>query len=1417
MSRLILTLIALIALLPDSSAVGAQRPNIVFIFVDDMGYGDLGCFRALRAKERAADADDAHYPPTPNIDQLAADGLRITQFYSASPICSPSRVGVTTGQYPSRHLINSYLNSREQNRERGMRDYLDPKVPTIARTFKKAGYSTAHFGKWHMGGGRDVDDAPLPQAYGFDESLVSFEGLGDRILPPGGLSDQSEKLGQGKITRVEKHEQTGIYVDRSLQFIERNKAKPFYLHLWLNDVHDRHAPAPGEAEKFADVARDDAERRFFAVLTEMDRQIGRLVKRIDELGLGEKTLIILTSDNGPTAWPSYDQQGLSAPGSTAGFRGRKWSLYEGGIRMPFIARWTKTIKPGSVNDKTVLAAVDLFPTLVAIAGIDLTKSLAEQGVGASPSRYFDGVDLSDAFRGEEPRRTTPLYWEYGRDDSYLQPAHPIDRSPNVALRDGDWKLLINDDGSWLELYNFSKSADEFENVAGKHPGIARKLAEQALTWRRSLPKLETIEDGQTTDDDRIVQDVEPGTSLDAADSPKLASVGVTVHAEITIPSEQSQLNGVIVAQGGSRAGYSLYLKDGKLHFTTRVRGQESTISGDPPPAGERTPIIAELERDGRITLKVGGTVVASGKAGSTIPNEPGDGLDVGRDRTSPVGPYQAPFAWNGTIHAVQVAVDKPSAQRSGHLVTRWARDVDPERPLPEYPRPQLQRERWLNLNGYWQYAVAPTDKVEQYPAAEVSLEGVPQKWDGRIVVPFCVESMLSGVQKRVGEDNCLWYRRGFTLPEDWAGQSIKLHFGAVDWDATVWVDGTMLGRHRGGYDPFSFDITPALKAGAPEHEILVRVWDPSDSGSQPRGKQVREPRGIWYTPVTGIWQTVWLEPVPAAHILGVTVTPDIDAGAARLQIRVAGEGAKKLKAEVLSGKESAASQEWDVPAAEDGVSTLDAQIPLADAHLWTPDDPHLYSLKLTLQGENAATVDAVDSYFGMRKIELGAGPQGRPRMLLNGEPLFQYGPLDQGWWPDGLYTAPTDEALKYDIEVTKQLGFNMARKHVKVEPARWYYWCDKLGLLVWQDMPSGMARDRDQHVGRGQKEDAKFSLEESEQFKIELQAMIDALRNHPSIVVWVPFNEGWGQHDTNDILKWTKEYDPSRLVGGPSGWEDRGYGDMKDMHLYPGPGMFPVMEDRASVLGEFGGLGLPVIGHTWVTQNNWGYRTYATKEELAENYERLVRQIPLLIGSGLAAAVYTQTTDVEIEVNGLLTYDRQLIKIDPKKLAEWHAPLYGPPPNYEVVLETSEDAPQTWRYTFEKPADDAWLQPEFDDAQWKSGEAGFGTRETPNTQVRTEWNTRDIWLRKSFEVKEVPKGAHLVLRIFHDEDAEVYLNGQKAASVRGYTTSYVDVPVEGGELKPGTNILAVHCHQTEGGQYIDLGLFAWMPGETKSE
>jgi len=562
-----------------------------------------------------------------------------------------------------------------------------------------------------------------------------------------------------------------------------------------------------------------------------------------------------------------------------------------------------------------------------------------------------------------------------------------------------------------------------------------------------------------------------------------------------------------------------------------------------------------------------------------------------------------------------------------HIRTPWADQVDPANPLPEYPRPLMQRDEWMNLNGLWDYAVVP--------AGTASFQK-----QGRILVPFCIESSLSGVGRTVGKDNELWYQRTFTVPRNWKGRRILLHFGAVDWKADIWVNDIKAGSHTGGYTPFSIDITDALKAG--DNTLAVKVWDGTDTGFQPRGKQVSKPGGIWYTSVTGIWQTVWMEPVPEQHIAGLRTTPDLDAGC----FRVKAEGVRSgiVEATLLADGKPVSSAR--------ALARQEAEIAVPNAHLWTPDDPYLYDLEVSLV-QGGKNVDRVRSYCAMRKIGKGPDKDGILRLELNGKPIFMYGPLDQGWWPDGLYTAPTDEALAYDVQKTKDWGFNMIRKHVKVEPARWYYHCDRLGILVWQDMPSGEWTSPWQNTKYFEGAERTRSAESEANFRKEWQAEMDYLYSNPCIAVWVPFNEGWGQFKTAEIAAWTKQHDPTRLVNPASGGNFfPGVGDILDLHNYPQPALYLYDTKSVNVLGEYGGIGLAVEGHLWAPDRNWGYIKFTSPAEVTDEYVKYARQLQEMVARGFSAAVYTQTTDVEIEVNGLMTYDRRVDKVDVPRIRE---------------------------------------------------------------------------------------------------------------------------------------------------------------------
>jgi beta-galactosidase/beta-glucuronidase len=565
------------------------------------------------------------------------------------------------------------------------------------------------------------------------------------------------------------------------------------------------------------------------------------------------------------------------------------------------------------------------------------------------------------------------------------------------------------------------------------------------------------------------------------------------------------------------------------------------------------------------------------------------------------------------------------------IKTSWAEKTDVKSVLPEYPRPIMERTEWQNLNGLWDYAIRKAGTAE------------PAQFDGSILVPFAVESSLSGVQKTVGPDNELWYKRSFTVSPKWKNKKILLHFGAVDWKSEIWLNDIKIGSHKGGYTPFSLDISTFLNKTT-EQKLVVRVWDPTESGFQPRGKQTSKPGGIFYTAVTGIWQTVWLEAVPERYITSVKSVPNIDKGL--INIRIAADGVAKteyFEAKVLEGTRIIASAKASV--------NESAELSLPDAKLWSPESPFLYDLEINLI-INGEVADHVKSYFAMRKISTLRDENGIMRLQLNNKDYFMIGPLDQGWWPDGLYTAPCDEALKYDIQKTRDFGFNMIRKHVKVEPARWYTHCDRLGILVWQDMPSGDRSPQWQNQQYFTGNEFIRSEESETNYRNEWKEIINLLYSNPSVICWVPFNESWGQFKTKEIVEWTKGYDPGRLVNPASGGNHYPVGDMLDLHNYPNPKMYLYDGARPTVLGEYGGIGLAVEGHLWASDKNWGYIQFKDSKAVTDEYVKYGEQLLKMIRSGFSAAVYTQTTDVEGEVNGLMTYDRKVIKIEESRVKE---------------------------------------------------------------------------------------------------------------------------------------------------------------------
>jgi hypothetical protein len=717
----------------------------------------------------------------------------------------------------------------------------------------------------------------------------------------------------------------------------------------------------------------------------------------------------------------------------------------------------------------------------------------------------------------------------------------------------------------------------------------------------------------------------------------------------------------------------------------------------------------------------------------------------------------------------------------GKMMTIWGEGVTPENAWSEYPRPQLKRGEWKNLNGLWEYAIVSKESPK------------PSEFQGEILVPFAVESALSGVGKPLLPEQKLWYRKIFEVPENWKGQNVILHFQAVDWETTVWVNGKQVGVHKGGSTAFSFDITNSLKKG--KQEIIVSVWDPTDAGDQARGKQALNPHGVWYTPVSGIWQTVWLEPVNNTRVNSILPVVNIQKGQVQIDAGLSGvKGGESLDVRVLDANHVIFEKRY--PAT--GTIVLD----IPEPKLWTPESPTLYRLEVTLK-RNDEVYDKVDSYFAMREVSMIEDEQGFQRIQLNNQTLFQYGVLDQGWWPDGLLTPPSAEAMRYDMEILKDMGFNMLRKHIKVEPWLYYYYADSLGILVWQDMVSGFETDKRsvQHVHWNAARDWERSSESAAQWEHELKTMIDQLKFFPSIVTWVVFNEGWGQFDTERVVDWVMKYDTTRLIDGVSGWVDRGYGHMRDIHQYPGPGIVPAEQNpgRVIVLGEFGGLGLPIEGHLWnPSMRNWGYRTYYSTGDLIKEYTKLIHNLSPLRYSGLSAAVYTQTTDVEGEVNGLITYDRKVIKIDPELLRILHYPLYGKETRtIGKIVSDSEISPRQLLFSLEKPNDD-WIHGQ-DFTKFKKVNGPVSVAKGEN-----------IYSISSFSLDEIPGGVYLHIHAFGD--VKVYLNGNLVVDKKNLSRRhYEDVNISEyiPFLRKGENILAVECGPFEQNSEFDYGLFSY--------
>ena len=558
------------------------------------------------------------------------------------------------------------------------------------------------------------------------------------------------------------------------------------------------------------------------------------------------------------------------------------------------------------------------------------------------------------------------------------------------------------------------------------------------------------------------------------------------------------------------------------------------------------------------------------------------------------------------------------------IKTKWGKNLDTKKVWQEYPRPQLERKEWLNLNGIWSYSITDVNSQK------------PDNFDGEILVPFSIESSLSGVMKSLNEKQILWYYKEFEIPDNWKDKNIIIHFNAVDWICELYINDNKIGEHSGGYSEFSFDITKNIKEG--KNKILLKVFDPSDKGYQAVGKQTLNPNVIWYTSISGIWQTVWLEPVNEIYIKKLEINNDYDKKEIKINVKLNLDEKLPLEVSLLFKDDELMKLKGS------SNSEIVFNIPDKHFHPWSPNEPNIYSFNINLFDNNQKIIDSIVSYTTLRKVEQKKDKNGIYRIYLNNKPLFNMGTLDQGYWPDGLYTPPSEEAMIYDINKLKELGFNTIRKHIKIEPYRYYYYCDKIGMLVWQDMPSGDRQNNKwEFLKLNAGDDVNRSEESKNNYYKEWSEIIDNLKFFQCIIVWIPFNEGWGQFDTEKVVEFTKKQDSTRLINAASGGNHRICGNFLDLHSYPHPAQYLKVDNLINILGEFGGLALDIKGHTW-KEDNWGYKTCKSKEEVTEKYEEYIN---LLINSfkSFSAAIYTQTTDVEIEINGLITYDRAEIKV----------------------------------------------------------------------------------------------------------------------------------------------------------------------------
>lgn len=1269
MIRLLTLILCFVALLR-APASAADRPNVLLILADDLGFSDLSCYGGEI--------------PTPNLDRLATGGAKFSSFYTSARCC-PSRASLMTGLHPHQAGIGSFTHSKQPpGKGLAYKGSLLPTCATLAEILGDAGYSTWMVGKWHMAAG-GATKRGFDNYYGYKNFLAHSENQWDS-----NLYLRLPESAKPELPVRDDFYVTDVFTDYSLEFLKQAREKkdtPWFLYLAHSSPHfpiqapkasiERHVatyrrgwddlraerferqkklglvaadaklpplsevpvdkeaiangysgkPNPSWDELPAD-RREDLARRmatFAAMVEHIDLGVGRILADLENNGELDNTLIAFLSDNGACyEWGPFGFDGRSRKGLTTLHTGAElanmgqegthssygsgWanlgntplSMYkhfchEGGIASPLVIHWPKGIQAKKDWVNTPAHLMDIVPTVLSATGAKYPKQ--RDGHQITP---VEGTSLLPAISDEEAIPDRVLAFE-----------HQAAR----GLRKGDWKLVWGkrqpDEISW-ELYNLSEDRSEQNNVAKHYPHIRDELVKNWETWAKRVAA-----------DPFLVPEPGFNSPKKATESPPIRNRPITIEATV----KADQPHGVVLAQGGREQGYALHFIKGIATLDVRVNGKVTRLSAKEKSTGKIN--LGAMITAEQLSLTVDDQTFTA-KSPGLIPAQPKDPLSIGKDELSSAGDYTNDGnEFTGKILSHRVRTDAPAPQAK--VMTEWGNQVTADNAWQEYTRPQLVREQWNNLNGHWDYAITKKDAEK------------PAGWQGKILVPFAIESSLSNVQKRITRDDAIWYQRSFPHQPNEQNRTI-LNFEAVDYQSTVWVNGSQVGNHTGGNLPFDFDITSALKPG--ENVLTVRVTDATDTDYQLHGKQVSNPRGIWYTPVSGIWQTVWLEEVPYHWITDLKVVTKLDG-----TIIIATKFGGSLRGRI--GLSAKALLDGKVIAEASG-SPEELTLKISDPKLWSPDSPTLYDLELKL-GK-----DTVRSYFGIRETSIRKDKNGHLRFHLNGKPIFHWGTLDQGWWPDGLLTPPSDAAMLSDIEFLKAAGFNTIRKHIKVEPRRYYTHCDRLGMLVWQDqVSSGTGGNKFKNSSpewprlEPNPPEATWPDDAHDQWMKELQGMVDSLHNHPSIIQWVPFNERWGQHRTMEVGKWITGYDPTRQINIASGGNFFPIGHIVDHHQYPHPD-FPFdlgkggrFDSFVKVVGEFGGHGFPVEGHLWNPKaRNWGYGGLPkNKEEWIERYKTSLAKLVELKANGIAAGIYTQTSDVEGEINGLITYDRKVQKL----------------------------------------------------------------------------------------------------------------------------------------------------------------------------